>query len=63
MIVATGASAVPSSKVYGGEVTTEFEFPFLLSFQRRTLGTWDHLCGAALIGNGWAVTSAKCLAK
>jgi len=53
----------PSSRVYGGGVITEFEFPFVLSFQhyRILLGRWDHVCGASLINPQWAVLSATCL--
>merc|ERR1711911_250208 len=55
----------PSSRVYGGGGITEFEFPFVLSFQhyRILLGRWDHVCGASLINPQWAVLSATCLKK
>jgi len=54
-----------SSRVYGGEIISEFEFPFVLSFQRLNvlLNRWEHICGASLIQPEWALISANCLNK
>jgi len=48
------------SKVIGGELAALFEFPFLVSFQRRSLA-WAHTCGGTIIDANWVVTAAQCV--
>ncbi|XP_052564798.1 trypsin-1-like [Culex pipiens pallens] len=49
-------------RIINGTQSAITEFPYLVSIQRRTSISKDHICGGAFINSDWILTAAHCLA-
>ncbi|XP_052074215.1 chymotrypsin-like serine proteinase [Mytilus californianus] len=50
-----------TSKIVGGSNADISEYPWQVSLQLRSSGSWYHICGGSIINNNWAVTAAHCV--
>ncbi|XP_076107524.1 chymotrypsin-like serine proteinase [Mytilus galloprovincialis] len=50
-----------SSKIVGGSDADISEYPWQVSLQLRSSGSWYHICGGSIINRNWVVTAAHCV--
>ncbi|XP_052074219.1 chymotrypsin B-like [Mytilus californianus] len=50
-----------TSKIVGGGNAAISEYPWQVSLQLRSSGSWYHICGGSIINNNWVVTAAHCV--
>ncbi|NWX04237.1 CTRC protein, partial [Caloenas nicobarica] len=61
-----GQPAVPpllGQRVVGGEDARPHSWPWQVSLQYKSLGTWSHTCGGTLIAPNWVLTAAHCISS
>ncbi|NXG45256.1 CTRC protein, partial [Psilopogon haemacephalus] len=61
-----GKPAVPpqlDSRVVGGEDAVAHSWPWQISLQYDSSGTWRHTCGGTLIASSWVLTAAHCISS
>ncbi|XP_026307901.1 chymotrypsin-like elastase family member 2A [Piliocolobus tephrosceles] len=58
-----GVPTYPPSvtRVVGGEEATPNSWPWQVSLQYSSSGSWHHTCGGTLIANSWVLTAAHCI--
>ncbi|XP_026204466.1 elastase-1-like [Anabas testudineus] len=47
--------------VGGDEVASHTSWPWQVSLQHNSEGSYHHFCGGTLIGKGWVITAAQCV--
>ncbi|KAF4097406.1 elastase-1-like [Onychostoma macrolepis] len=52
---------VPEERVVGGEVARPNSWPWQISLQYRSGGSYYHYCGGSLIRNNWVMIAAHCV--
>ncbi|XP_058617512.1 elastase-1-like [Onychostoma macrolepis] len=52
---------VPEERVVGGEVVKPNSWPWQISLQYLSGGSYYHTCGGTLIRNNWVMTAAHCV--
>ncbi|CAC5355635.1 Chymotrypsin-like serine proteinase [Mytilus coruscus] len=50
-----------TSKIVGGSNADIRDYPWQVSLQLRSSGSWYHICGGSIINNKWVVTAAHCV--
>ncbi|XP_063416940.1 chymotrypsin-like serine proteinase [Mytilus trossulus] len=50
-----------TSKIVGGSNADISDYPWQVSLQLRSSGSWYHICGGSIINNNWVVTAAHCV--
>uniref|UniRef100_A0A8D0ES88 Peptidase S1 domain-containing protein n=1 Tax=Strix occidentalis caurina TaxID=311401 RepID=A0A8D0ES88_STROC len=61
-----GQPAVPpllGTRVVGGEDARPHSWPWQISLQYDSSGTWRHTCGGTLIDPSWVLTAAHCISS
>ncbi|XP_015503457.1 chymotrypsin-C [Parus major] len=61
-----GQPAVPpqlGARVVGGEDAVAHSWPWQISLQYSSYGSWRHTCGGTLIAPQWVLTAAHCISN
>ncbi|KAJ8306433.1 hypothetical protein KUTeg_016978, partial [Tegillarca granosa] len=51
----------PESRVVGGQIADDGEWPWQVSLQLKQFISFYHICGGAIINSRWVVTAAHCV--
>ncbi|XP_067328976.1 chymotrypsin-like elastase family member 2A [Anolis sagrei] len=51
------------SRVVGGDNARQNSWPWQVSLQYSSSGSWRHTCGGTLIANNWVMTAAHCISS
>ena len=49
------------SRIVGGSNADISDYPWQVSLQLRSGGSWYHICGGSIIDNKWVVTASHCV--
>ncbi|XP_054163350.1 transmembrane protease serine 9-like [Oppia nitens] len=55
-----GITKKKAGNIVGGEKAAEYEFPWIVSFQRPKGNLMVHFCGGSIINDRWLLTAAHC---
>ncbi|XP_060534509.1 transmembrane protease serine 9-like [Cylas formicarius] len=61
VVLSSPKPADPSPRIINGQNATRSQFPYIISFQRRPILSWSHICGGSIIGRNYILTAAHCI--